>query len=224
MRLIVILWYARRITVIFYLFSCYSSSLNYSTFYLNYKKEPIHGEDYRKYWNETFYHIDNFFYKIRSKTQWLLIFCIFYISKFLLKIVLLYKEKTTLLTDKIINNNLYYINNAKPEFYEPIKKKLDQFHLWKEGFITWDEIDWQKYYWETLLPRVDDFDEHYQFRLDSDWFYNFTPPRINYTNFIDIYSSIVSTPSCLFLILFLLPAFLYTIYFICNFFSFRKHK
>ena len=109
----------------------------------------------------------------------------------------------------------------------PLKKKLDQFHMWKEGLITWDEIDWQKYYWETLLPRVDDFDDHYQMRVDYDFndlLYHYNPSYIKYTNFIDIYAGLISTPSCLFLILFLLPVFLYTIYFICNFFSFRKKK
>lgn len=125
--------------------------------------------------------------------------------------------------DNIIS--IHHMNNFKPEFYEPIKKKLDQLEMWKEGLITWDEIDWQTYYWETLLPRVDDFNEYYQFRMEIDNnTTNYQPSYIKYTNFIDIYSSIISTPSCLFLVLFLLPVFLYIIYFICNFFSFRKKK
>ena len=134
------------------------------------------------------------------------------------------KDKIQLKIEFINNSiiNTHFINNSKPEFYEPIKKKLDQLEMWKEGLITWEEIDWQTYYWETLLPRVDDFDEFYQFRMEYDLILNYHPSQIKYTNFIDIYSSIISTPSSLFLILFLLPVFLYIIYFICNFFSFRK--
>ena len=228
MRLIVILWYARSVTVIFYLFSCYSSSINYSWFFIDYHKTPIESEDYAKYWAETFDNINNFFNKNRSKSHWILLFIIFCIVKTIFKFIILGKDKDKFIKKKIVeynfnsNDRIHHMNNSKPEFYEPIKEKLDQFHMWKEGLITWDEIDWQTYYWETLLPRVDDFDEHYQFRMEYERTWNQQPSYLKYNNFIDIYSSLISTPSCLFLILFLLPVFLYVIYFICNFFSFRK--
>ena len=220
------MWYARSITVIFYLFACYSSSINYSWFFINYHKTPTESGGYAKHWSETFDNISNFFNKTRSKIHWLSLFIMFCIIKTSCKLVILGKEKPTKM---IINKNDYkiinahHMNNFKPEFYEPIKEKLDQLQMWKKGLITWDEIDWQTYYWETLLPRVDDFNEHYQFRMEYD-LVNYYPSYIKYNNFIDIYGSLISTPSCLFLILFLLPVFLYVIYFICNFFSFRKKK
>ena len=198
MRLIIILWYARSVTVIFYLFSCYSSSINYSWFFIDYHKTPIESEDYAKYWNITFYNIRNFFNIRRSKIHWLSLFIIFCILKILFKFWVLGKDKFKGVPINMTNDNniinIHHINNSRPEFYEPIKKKLDQLEMWKEGLITWDEIDWQTYYWETLLPRVDDFDEYYQFRMEIDNnTTNYQPSYIKYTNFIDIYSFIFVT-------------------------------
>ena len=218
------MWYARSVTVIFYLFSCYSSSINYSWFFVNYHKTPIESEDYAKYWSETFDNINNFFNKKRSTVYWMSVFIIFCIVKTIIKFIILGKDKLIKKEIKeynLNNDRIHHMNNFKPEFYEPIKEKLDQLQMWKKGLITWDEIDWQTYYWETLLPRVDDFNEHYQFRMEYELILN-QPSYLKYNNFIDIYSSLISTPSCLFLILFLLPVFLYVIYFICNLFSFRK--
>jgi hypothetical protein len=45
-----------------------------------------------------------------------------------------------------------------------------------------------------------------------------------YTNFIDIYASLVASPSSLFLVFFFMPVFLYVIYFTCKFLSFRSKK
>ena len=56
---------------------------------------------------------------------------------------------------------------------------------------------------------------------------NITPSvlRFKYINFIDIFASLVSTPSSLFFIIFLLPVFSYIIYFICDTLSYRyKNK
>ena len=48
--------------------------------------------------------------------------------------------------------------------------------------------------------------------------------NITYTNFIDIYASLVASPSSLFLVFFFMPVFLYVIYFTCKFLSFRSKK
>jgi len=58
--------------------------------------------------------------------------------------------------------------------------------------------------------------------ITSNLYENFSFYKLVYTDFVQIYSTIISEPSSLFLIIFLLPIFLYVIYFICNYLSHRS--
>ena len=140
---------------------------------------------------------------------------------------------------KIIDFN--YMYNSDPSYYASIARPLladwellnlffkDKFYYAKpltqvERFRLRMEVDWQEYYWETYLPRIDDWNDYYVYNINFDLINSNNYAFFKPSNFIYIYNSLISTPSCIFLILFLLPVFLYIIFFISNFFSYRQRK
>lgn len=147
------MWYARRISVLFYLLSCYSSSLTYSNMYsytphyvgkVSKFKSTLHG----------------------------------YIEAGLVMKVLC----------KITFACLHSPRNKGAINYIEMKNYLTQ--------------------------------RHYLSVFNS---YSSNKPIIlKWTRFVDIYASLVSTPSVVFLVVFLLPVFIYLIYFVCNNLSYRK--
>ena len=116
---------------------------------------------------------------------------------------LLYTKISSLFSKDLRNRKL--INNDIPDFvYErPIRdlsSKLNLLYINKDNKIGLVDI-----------------------KLDN-LTHNNDVVYFKYNNFIDIYAALVSTPSYIFMVLFLLPTFLYSLYYICNLLSYRTNK
>ena len=169
-RLIILLWYARRISVLFYLLACYNSSLSYSNIYSNKQKYL---------W---FQHFDLF--RKLSYKWWHRIFFGFLLiyTKLFFKYLVIIKFNFTA---------AYHI------FLNSFNTKTKQVYIYNNKL-------------EDLILNESPL--------------SYKPVYLKYTNFVDIYSALISNPSCLFLCLLLLPLFTYLIYFVCNFLSFRIQR
>ena len=125
-----------------------------------------------------------------------------------------------------INNYLVNIFDLGANFISPFINKIQQYLNFYYNYFRDIYIDKNNFQnkindvfttnTNTNIPELwkwlDDFQSYY---IDKN---NFT----NYTDFTQIYNSLVSTPSSAFLVLFLLPLFLYLIYFICKYLSHRR--
>ena len=128
-------------------------------------------------------------------------------------------ETITIIFEEIGTNYLKSSFNHQLDFYKEIPKKKTWLQKLKAKEVAWEDVDWQECYWEELLRPVPPFDDYYKNNVNIDCYTYFE--KVDYNDFINIYSSLVSTPSSIFLIIFLLPIFLFVIFFICKFFSFR---
>ena len=191
-RLIILLWYARSITILFYLIADEVSSS-----YMHLKRKPNiikNGLVFLQKNNKKNYH-----YKliISKNYQEILLRLVISIFMMIYLLVFYYKYKyynySSNLTNIKIFNNYYNKGYSTTSIYK--EPTIDNFetnsvNIWQHTSEFKPNIDY-----ETM-----------------------------YTNFTYIYNSIISTPSSLFLVLFLLPLFLYVIYFVCNYLSYRVKK
>ena len=303
--LVIILWYARRITVLFYLLACYSSSINYFSIYNNktlfinktsfltknpfYKNKNIlllKKKTKSFVTNKKKPKIFNMYTYITIKKKKISKFMSIFIDKFMISLLwsvigswfsywfylslclyayifkifcprvfesicqwvlysweafynflysLLYKTLLPSILPTIRDlqalfneaielgtktYNWYYVRGSKN--CSASKSKVDE--LFSIRYPKTVNYDFLKEFKNTYTTKVDEFT--FSIKLDSNLstLHYIKPVYFKYTNFIDIYSAIISSPSSLFLILFFLPVFTYLVYFVCHFLSFRIKK
>ena len=260
-RLIIILWYARSITVLFYLLACYNSSITYFNVY-NKKstKMPLLSSILKNLGL-----LLEWFYKRFIKESKVISLIVYIINKLIdwknitikliKKLLIRFKQRLIELTVGVLSMLfLYYVEidsyterwKASHPERETYDYNYELAHEDKqEEILEWASLLWEHYvnsinpfyytdsFMETFFDMLEEFinywsniivkqKEHVSY-INHDLF-SHKPVYFKFNNFIDIYSSIVSLPSSLYLILFLLPVFIYVIYFTCNFLSYRIKK
>ena len=119
--------------------------------------------------------------------------------------------------------NIFNLLQRNPEYLEMYNKYETMLIQQKSPFLSPYKRD-RNYLPREVFPENFNWDSFFIYNSFNEISYEASCINFNYNNFLEIYSSIVSSPSCIFLVLYLLPTFLCVLIFVCKFFSFRVKK